>query len=558
MGIRFKLFSFKWIITVVFFIPQLGNTQTRPKLVVGIVVDQMRWDYLYRYQNRWHKDGGIRRMLDHGFSCEKTYLNYLPTYTACGHTSIYTGSVPAIHGITGNQWWDQKEQRFVYCTGDTSVRSVGGTTDAGQMSPVNLLANSICDELQLSTNFRSKTIGIALKDRGAILPAGRSASAAYWYDTDQGEWITSSYYMKELPAWVKNFKTKKMVDSLYLLDWKMLYPPSTYLQSVAVKKTYELRSFGASTRQFPYDLKKYAEANYNVIETLPQGNTLTTEFAKAAVIGETMGKDSITDFLAVSYSSTDIIGHAFGPNSVEMEDALLRFDIELGSFFDFLDKQVGKGEYLVFLTSDHGAAQVPGFLAENKMSGGIINEGGLVTKLNEALKKEFMEENLCLRIVNLQVVLNMPAIERKRKSKESDIIGYAIKWLETQEGISRAFRLDALAQTALPATWKTQVENGYYPARSGHIQLVYQPGYIDGFLNGGTTHGSGYAYDTHVPLLWYGWQIPEKKMSVRTITITDIAPTIAAMLHIQEPNGCVGNVIEELFENINSLNGIKR
>ncbi|MES2646433.1 MAG: alkaline phosphatase PafA [Bacteroidota bacterium] len=538
---------------VFFVISQPGISQSRPKLVIGIVVDQMRWDYLYRYHDRWHKDGGFRRMLDQGFSCDKTYLDYVPTYTACGHASVYTGSVPAIHGITGNQWWDQKAQRFVYCTADTSVKSVGGTSDAGQMSPVNLLSNTICDELQLSTNFRSKTIGIALKDRGAILAAGRSANAAYWYDTDLGEWITSSYYMKELPAWVKNFKTKKLIDSLYMLDWKMLYPPSTYSQSVAVKKPYELRSFGGPARQFPYELKKYAETNYNVIETLPQGNTLTTEFAKAALVGESMGKDSITDFLAVSYSSTDIIGHAFGPNSIEMEDALLRFDIELGNFFGFLDKQVGKGEYLLFLTADHGTAQVPAFLEENKLAAGVINEGQLVTLLNDVLKKEFLEENLCLRIVNLQVVLNIPAIEKKRKSKEADIVAYAIKWLESQEGISRAFRLDAVSQTTLQGSLKTQVENGYHPSRSGHIQLVYQPGYIDGFLNGGTTHGTGYAYDTHVPLLWYGWQIPEKKTSLRTITLSDIAPTIAALLHIQEPNGSVGSVIEELFENSNII-----
>jgi predicted AlkP superfamily pyrophosphatase or phosphodiesterase len=546
---RLNLISFKWILAALFFVYQPGNTQSRPKLVVGIIVDQMRWDYLYRYQDRWLRDGGFRRLMDHGFSCNKTYINYLPSYTASGHASVYTGSVPAVHGITGNQWWDQKDQRYVYCTGDTAAKTVGSNTDAGQMSPVNLLSNTVCDELRLATNFRSKTIGIALKDRGAILPAGRSANGAYWYDGDRGDWITSTFYMNDLPAWVKNFNTKKIVDSLYQLDWKTLYPRSTYSQSVDTNKPYELRNFGAPERKFPYDLKKYSGTNYNVIETLPQGNTLTTEFAKAAITGESLGMDSITDFLAVSYSSTDYIGHSFGPNSVEMEDILLRLDIELGNLFAFLDQKVGKGDYLVFLTADHGAAQVPGFLKENKLQAGAINEEILIRQLNDALKKEFSEDNLCLRIVNLQVVLNTALIEKVKKLKEDEIIAYTIKWLEKQEGVSRAFRLDAVAQTSLPAVFKTQAENGYYPFRCGQIQMVYQPAFIEGFVDGGTTHGGGYAYDTHVPLLWYGWKIPENKMSVRNIALTDIAPTVAALLHIQEPNGCIGTVIKELFEN---------
>jgi hypothetical protein len=538
---------------VLFFVYQPGITQPRPKLVVGIVVDQMRWDYLYRYHDRWLADGGFRRLLDNGFSCNKTYINYLPSYTACGHASIYTGSVPAIHGITGNQWWDQKAQRSVYCTADTTVKTVGSSTDAGQMSPVNLLANTMGDELRLATNFRGKTIGIALKDRGAILAAGRSASAAYWYDDDEGQWITSSFYMNELPAWVKNFKTKTVVDSLYKLDWKTLYPRSAYTQSVSEKKPYELRNFGTPVRQFPYDVKKYAGVNYKVIESLPQGNTLTTAFAKAAIAGESLGKDSITDFLAISYSSIDYIGHAFGPNSAEMEDALLRLDIELGNLLTFLDQQVGKEEYLVFLTADHGAAQVPGFLEENKLQAGNINEEAVAAQLNEALKKEFSEDNLCLRFLNAQVTLNTQVIEKMKKNKEAEIVAFTIKWLEKQEGVSRAFRLDAVSQATLPPIIKTQVENSYFPLRSGQVQVIFQPGYIQGFLQGGTTHGTGFAYDTHVPLLWYGWKIPKNKISVRNISLTDIAPTVAALLYIQEPNGSTGAVIGELFENLNII-----
>lgn len=521
--------------------------QSRPKLVVGITVDQMRWDYLYRFQHRWHENGGFRRLMQEGYNCDRTYITYSPTFTACGHAGVYTGSVPAIHGIAGNEWWDTKKGDIVYCTEDKAVKTVGSNTTAGLMSPVNMLTTSICDELQLATNFRSKTIGIAIKDRGGILAAGHSATAAYWYDSKAGTWISSTYYMDALPNWVNNFDAKAKIDSLYNLGWDRLYPANTYSQSVADRKSYEIRSFGSASRQFPYDLKAYAGTNYSVVPATPHGNTLTTEFAKSAILNEKMGMDSITDFLAVSYSTPDYIGHAFGPNSVEIEDTYLRFDIELGKFLDFLDNTVGKGEFVIFLTADHGAAHVPGFLKENKLPAGLIDDQKLNEQLNAELKQHFGADNLSLTIINFQVVLNMTLIEKNNKLKEAEISARAIAWLEKQDMISRAFKLDEVSKTTLPTTLIERFSNGYYPSRSGHIQIVYKPSYIEGFANGGTTHGAWYPYDSHIPLLWYGWKIP-KGRSVRQVAMADIAPTLAALLQIQEPSGSVGNVIPELFK----------
>ncbi len=520
--------------------------QSAPKLVVGITVDQMRWDYLTRFKSRWLETGGFKRMLAGGFSCDNTHINYLPSYTACGHASIFTGTVPAVHGITGNNWWDNEKQEYVYCTEDDSVKTVGSKTDYGLMSPVNLLTTTITDELKLAHNFRNKTIGIALKDRGAILAAGHNANAAYWYDSEAGKWITSSYYMNEVPAWVKEFNTPAKVDSLYKLDWHLLYPGETYTKSMYDNKGTNAQAFGSTPNKFPYRLKKNAGQNYSIIAATPHGNTLTTEFAKAAILGEQLGADSIPDFLAMSYSSTDYIGHAHGPNSLEVEDAYLRLDKELGAFFDFLDKQVGSGNWITFLSSDHGVAHVPSFMKANKMPAGLIDDKKLGEQLAEALKLQFGVESLIKGIVNTQVVFNVDLIKKTKKLGQSDVADFVISWLEKQEGVSRAFRLDDIKKAPIPDFIAIPILNGYYPVRSGQIQILYKSGYIEGFATGGTTHGTGYKYDTHIPLLWYGWHI-KPGQTQRKISMSDIAPTLAALLNIQEPSGSIGDVILELF-----------
>ncbi len=515
----------------------------RPKLIVGIVVDQMRWDFLYRYYDRYTADGGFKRMLNQGFSCENTMIPYAPTVTAPGHASIYTGTVPAIHGITGNLWWDNVQQREVYCTEDKTVESVGSTSTAGLQSPKNMMVTTICDELKLATNFQSKVIGVAIKDRGGILAAGHTANAAYWYESNSGNWITSSFYMKDLPNWVKDFNGKKLVDKYYDKGWNTLYPIASYKQSTEDSKPYESKGIGEG---FPYDLKKFVGKNYSVISTTPHGNTFTFDMAKAAMEGEEMGADAITDFLAVSLSSPDYIGHGFGPNSIEQEDDFLRLDRDIGDFLTYLDYKVGVGQYTVFLSADHGVAHVPGFMKENKLPAGNFNEGALVEQMNQQLKDKFGKGDIVMLISNYQLSLNNKLISDSRL-KRDEIIKWVIEFLSTQEGVARVFEIDKMMQTPLPSKIKEMLVNGYYPQRGGDIQLILQPGWIDGFLNTGTTHGLWNPYDSHIPLLWYGWGINKGK-TYRETYMTDIAPTIAALLKIQMPNGNIGKVIHEVIK----------
>ena len=515
----------------------------RPKLVVGIVADQMRWDFLYRYYDRYAADGGFKRMLNQGFSCENTLISYTPSQTACGHASIYTGSVPAINGITGNEWWDKQAEKYVYSTQDDLVQTVGSTTEAGKMSPKNMLVTTIGDELRLATNFKGKVIGLALKDRGGILAAGHSANASYWYDTKTGDWITSSFYMKELPAWVKEMNARKLVDKYYQEGWKPLHAGNTYEQTNADGNNYGNKTFGVGNH-LPYDLSRFVGKNYSLISATPHGNSFTFEMSKAAIAGEQLGMDSITDLLAMSLSSPDYIGHSYGPNSMESEDNYLRLDKDLGEFLNYLDATVGKGQYLVFLSSDHGAAHVPMYLKERRIPAGNVNVERIFTELNKQLKDKFREEYLVLDFSNYQLHLDLKKIA-KEKLNETDVRNFVIAFLAKQDGIAKAFNLNALGETTLNATIKSKITNGYFPGRSGDIQVIFQPQWIESFELGGTTHGLWNPYDAHIPLVWYGWKVPQGK-AVREISITDIAPTLAAMLHIQMPNGCVGKVIEEV------------
>lgn len=517
----------------------------RPKLVVGIVVDQMRWDFLYRYFDRYSPTGGFKRMMNNGFSCENTFIHYTPTVTACGHAGIYTGSVPAVHGITGNFWWDNKLNRSVYCTEDSSVKTVGSNTTAGLQSPKNLFTTTITDELRLATNFRGKVIGVSIKDRGSILPAGHAANAAYWYDSKTGDFITSTYYMDDLPDWVKKFNGQKLVDKYYKEGWKTLYPLNSYLQSTSDVNNFEGRPFGKETTGFPYNFEKAVGKDYGVIATTPGGISLVKQFAETAVTSEQLGADDITDFLAVSFSSTDYVGHSFGPNSIEAEDIYLRLDKELGDLLTFLDTKVGKDQYTVFLSADHGAAHVPAFLKENKIPAGSVDFNRITVRLNEILKEKFGVANLVSEIMNYQVSFNLPAIDKARLSIDS-MKQTTIPFLDKIEGIARVLDMNDISTAPINAKIREMLANGFFPQRSGQIQLIMQPQWIEGFSAGGTTHGVWHPYDAHIPLLWYGRGIKQGGLK-REVCMSDIAPTLAALLRIQMPNGCVGKVIEEVL-----------
>jgi hypothetical protein len=406
-----------------------------------------------------------------------------------------------------------------------------------------MLVTSICDELRLATNFQSKVIGIAIKDRGGILPAGHSANAAYWYDNTTGDWISSTYYMNELPFWVKEFNKQKLVDKYYQQGWNLLYPADSYAQSTADEKKYEAKPLGT---KFPYDLKKFVGKSYGTLPVTPYGNTFTTEYAKAAVVNEKLGADDITDFLAISFSSPDYIGHTFGPNSIESEDGFLRLDKDIENLLDFLDAKVGKGQYTVFLSADHGVSQIPEFLQENKLPAGRVYMGKIRDSLNKLLKEKYKIDEVIVSDENYQVHLNHPALDTEKTDKE-EVIQWIADRYSVQPGVFRAFAMEDLNAIPLPSRLKEMINNGYNPRRNGDIQIILYPHYIDAYSTTGTTHGLWNPYDAHIPLLWYGWGVKQGKTNKETY-MTDIAPTVAAMLRIQMPSGCVGHVIAEVIK----------
>lgn len=521
--------------------PAANNKVPRPKLVVGIMVDQMRWDYLYRYYERYGT-GGFRRLMGEGVSCENTFIPYAQTLTAAGHTCVYTGSVPAIHGIMGNDWYDKQLGRDVYCAEDSSVKVVGA--EKGEpMSPANLWTTTICDELRLATNFTSKVLGIAIKDRGGILPAGHSANAAYWYDGSSGNWISSTYYMQALPEWVNRFNARKLQNEYYKNDWNTLYPIETYTQSDKDMVPYEGKFSHEKAPVFPHELKSLAGKDYGIIRSTPYGNSFTLSFAQEALLAEKMGKGSATDFLAVSLSSPDYIGHQFGPNSIEAEDNYLRLDRDLATFFNFLDKNIGKGQYTVFLTADHAVAHVPGFMEEHKLPGKFVSSNTF--NLNRQLEARFRVSNIVKASANYQLYLNDARIDSAGLDRQ-EVKTYIVNLLNQDANVLLAFDNANISAANLPTQEKEMFLKGYNTHRGGDIQVVLKAGMFYGGRTG-TTHGSFNPYDSHIPLLWMGWGIKPGRLT-REVYMTDIAPTLAALLRIQMPSGSVGHVIPEVLK----------
>ncbi|ASU32590.1 Type I phosphodiesterase / nucleotide pyrophosphatase [Mucilaginibacter xinganensis] len=522
----------------------------RPKLVVGIVVDQMRWDYLYRYYSRY-SNNGFKRLLNEGFTCENTQIDYIPTFTAPGHTCIYTGSVPAIHGIAGNDFIIQATGKSMYCTEDTTVQTVGSTSTAGKMSPRNLLVTTVTDELKLATNFRSKVIGIALKDRGGILPAGHTANAAYWFDDKTGNWITSTYYMKDLPQWVKEFNDQKMPETYLKQDWTALYPLNTYLQSSPDSNSYEGKFKGMNAPTLPVKTSAMYKNNLGLIRSTPYGNTLTLDLAVAAINGEQLGQHDVTDFLAVSFSSTDYIGHQFGVNAIETEDTYLRLDRDFATFFTYLDAKVGKGNYTVFLTADHGAAHNTAFLKDHGIPADVWDDAVVLKNLNQYLQDKYKAEKLVLSLTNYQVNLNYRDI-RYLHLDESVLKQDCINFLEKDPAVAFAVDMKKIQAADIPDALRTRIINGYNAEHSGEVQIILKPAYFTGHGSGdsgptGTTHGTWNPYDNHIPLVFMGWGVKHGSL-IRETHMTDIAATVAALLHIQAPNGSIGQPISEVLK----------
>ena len=514
---------------------------SKPKLVLGIMVDQMRYDYLYRYYDKY-SEGGFKRLMNEGFNCKNNHYHYANTVTGPGHAAVYTGSIPAVNGIIGNEWYDPLANRTVYVAEDTTVTAVGTTATAieGKRSPENMHTTTITDQLKIATEFRSKVIGIAVKDRGGILPAGHAADAAYWFDAKSGNWITSTYYMKDLPQWMKDFNAQKMPDKLMAQKWETLLPIEQYTESEGDNQEYENVMSGEKLPVFPHTI-----ANYGALLTSPYGNTITKELTLATLKNEAMGQGKETDFLCVSFSTPDYVGHATGTHSIEIEDTYLRLDRDIAEVLSKLDATLGKNNYLVFLTADHGVADIAGFLKKNKIPSGVIELGKEINYLNGQMTEKFGEGKWIKAQDNYQLYLDHELMAKRNVSMNQMYEFVKDKMLTLGSSVYQVVNLHDINSASLPPFYKGLVENVYNPKRSGDIMFLFEPAWYSGSKKG-TTHGTMWQYDRHVPLLFYGWNIP-KGETVEQTYIADIAATLASLLNILEPNGCVGKPIKDVF-----------
>lgn len=521
-----------------------------PKLVVGIVIDQMRYDYLLKYYDQYG-DNGFRRMMNGGVNFHDCRYNYTPTYTGCGHASIYTGATPSLHGIVGNDWYRSNHKDSIYCAQDNAVLPLGTDGKQGHRSPVNLLSTTIGDEMKLFTQGKSKVFGISLKDRGSILPAGHMADAAYWFDAVSGKWISSSYYMKELPAWVQAFNQEKRPDQYLETPWTTLYPIGGYTASSEDNDPSEEAFKGEKAPVFPHNLKAISKATpkkpYEIIFSSPAGTSISFEFAKQLLQQEKLGKGTHTDMLALSISSTDYVGHKFGPNSVENQDMYLRLDKELGDFISFLDQSYGIGNVVIFITADHAAGYNPAQLKAQRIPSGNFHSGD--AWFNDLKKKltEVFGAPLITTCMNQQLYLDKTEISARNLSVEK-VYQVVREYMLTYPAVREVYNITAPGTQYL-SNEAVMCMNGVMNGRSGDIMIIYKPGWVDmDWSEKGTTHGSPYSYDTRVPLLFYGYGIPQKDVW-RNVEITDIAATVTALIGCPFPSASQGYILPEVLEN---------
>lgn len=504
---------------------------TKPKLIVGIIVDQFRYDYLTRFRTEYH--GGIDQMLTHGADFTNAFYAQVPTVTAVGHSIFLSGAMPSVSGIIGNSWYERSEGQVVTSVCDWSVKIVGGSqvekgsrcSDSDPASPRRLLVSTLGDELR-NANSDSKVIGVSIKARGAILPSGHRAAGAYWFDDVTGNFVSSSFYMDKLPGWAQAFNDQKL--------------PARYI-------TQKWEGFPA----WNFRAAPGSRTPYSKLPASPWGNELIERFAEKAISGEKLGQRGATDLLTVSFSSNDYVGHATGPDSNEVRDMAIRTDQLIGNLFRAIDQQVGLKNVIVVLSADHGVASLPARDEADKMPGGYVTAHVEETVASALDQKYGKADWIVSGGGETAIYFNPEAIEKAKtrdgkQLADAEVFSIAKDALfaRPQLHVARVYTRQQL-DNGVAGDFIAQAEmNGYFPRRSGDLNLVFEPGYVPG--TSGTSHFSPYAYDRHVPVLFMGPEIRPGRY-YNTIEPNDIAPTLATMLDIQTPSGSSGRVLTEML-----------
>jgi predicted AlkP superfamily pyrophosphatase or phosphodiesterase len=521
----------------------------KPRLVIGIVVEQLKYDQLEKFRDRLGENG-IKRLINEGTYFKNASFEYMLTQSAPGHATIATGAEPSFHGITSDNWYLPLRNELIFCTKDIEVNPVGGSYEAGLHSPVNLQASTFSDELEMATNKNARVFGVGLKENSAILSAGHAADGAYWFDNTTGTWMSSTYYIKNLPGWVNDFNVMKFPDSFLNGTWNLFRPAKDYADCLPDSNSFEA-GFNAKNC-FPYDLKKMrskgvfnSRNDFSLLRETPFGNTLTTNFAIRLIEKEGLGKDDVTDYISICYSATDNIGHRFGPSSVEMGDAILRLDDEIKNLLKFLNDSIGKRNILVYFTSAHGISEIPSVLESNRIPAGFFKQNQALQLLRSYLNAVYGEGNWVKGYSERQVFLNRTLIEDARLSLD-DVQKKVARFLVQFTGVAAAYPYSAFEANDFGNGNLKRIINNFYPQRSGDVIITLNPGWVENEEDYATNHNSPYEYDSHVPLIWYGWTVNRSTVT-RKVNITDIAATLSSLCKVPYPNACTGEPLVELF-----------
>ena len=541
----------------------------RPRLVLLIVVDQFRYDYLERFGDLFGPDG-LRRLLRDGASWTQANYDHMPTYTAPGHATMMTGAYPAETGIVGNEWLDRSTGKRITSVTDESVKGLGGDPSEPGASPRRLLSSTVGDELRLATNDRSKVIGISVKDRSAILPAGGHANAAYWFSTLAGTMVSSTYYFNQLPAWVQAFNNTKPADKYFGAKWERLLSENEYVRRAGPDSPpWETVNTAGDTNAFPHTITGGAKAPgrdfYFALDYSPFTSDLLVSFAQQAIVNEQLGQDEDTDVLTVSFSANDYVGHRYGPYSQEAMDVTLRVDRQIATLLNFVQARVGLANTLIAFTADHGVSPIPEQAAALGLGGARIQAANVLATIHAALSARYnphgkspdptadylfkYNEFGTMRewFLNGNIYFNYDALKRDGVSlDEVSQVGAAAAL--TVPGVARCFTRAQLLRgaTSISDPIERRVLHGFHPARSGDVVIVAEPyKYLGDTIT--ATHGSPYFYDTHVPLIIVGTGITPGRY-LEPATPADIAPTLSAVLRITRPSSATGRVLLEAIK----------
>jgi predicted AlkP superfamily pyrophosphatase or phosphodiesterase len=521
----------------------------KPRLVIGIVVEELRYDQIEKIRSRLGENG-IRRLLNEGTYFQNASYQYMLTQTAPGYATISTGAEPSLHGITSDNWYLPLKDELLYCTKDISVNPVGGSYESGLHSPVNLLVSTFPDELKMASGKQAKVFAVGLKESPVIFSAGHAADGAFWFDNTTGTWMSSTYYIDSLPGWVTDFNAMRYADLFLDNSWNLSRPASDYSDCLPDSNKFESGFNGLN--YFPYDLKKLSSKgrgnsgkDYSVLRETPFGNTFTTNFAIKLIEKEKLGKDDVTDFLSICYTATDYIGHRFGPSSVEMVDAVFRLDLDIENLLKYVNDSLGKRNVLIYFTSAHGISEIPGVLESNRIPSGYFRPNQALQLLRSYLNAVYGEGDWVKGYQEKQIFLNRTLIE-DAKLPLDEVQKKVARFIVQFSGVASAYPFSVFESSDFGNGSMKRIINDFSPQRSGDVIVTLNSGWVEKEDDYVASSNSPYEYDTHVPLIWYGWSINRATVT-RKVNITDIAVTLSSLCRVPLPNACSGEPMFELF-----------